>query len=263
MSDISKDSLANLRRVVSALLGPDGCPWDQKQTPRSLCDYVLEEASELVEAVRADDPQGALEEMGDLLFLVCFLGALYEAKGAFTLNDAFDAARAKMIRRHPHVFAGAVVNNQEELLRNWERIKRSEKGGSQGSHGIFDSLPSGLPALLKAYRLNAKAARHHFTWESDQAQCDALKVEWDELQHAVAAKDANATEAEFGDYLFSLVEYGRRLGVKANAALEGANAKFLSRFRKMEELAQSRGLDTALFNLADWDTLWDEVKAGE
>jgi len=260
MSDASGDSLAKLRQVVAALLGPNGCPWDQKQTPQSLCDYIIEEASELVEAVRADDPQGAREEMGDLLFLVCFLGALYEAKGAFTLDDAFDDAAAKMIRRHPHVFAGAVVKNQEELLRNWERIKRSEKGGSQG---VFDSLPSGLPALLKAYRLNAKAARHRFTWENNQAQRDALTTEWRELQLAVAAKDLDATEAEFGDYLFSLVEYGRRLGVKANAALEGANAKFLSRFRKMEELAQSRGLDTALFDLADWDTLWDEVKAGE
>ena len=262
MSDSSGDSLTKLRQVVAALLGPDGCPWDQKQTPQSLCDYIIEEASELVEAVRAEDIQGAMEELGDVLFLVCFMGALYEAKGAFTLSDAFDAAAAKMIRRHPHVFAGTVVNNQEELLRNWERIKRAEKGGS-GSQGIFDSLPRGLPSLLKAYRLNAKAARHRFTWESDEAQREALAREWEELRQAQAAGDPDAVKSEFGDYLFSLVEYGRRLGVKANEALEGANAKFLARFRKMEELAASRGLDVSGFALADWDKLWDEVKAAE
>jgi len=259
MSDQSGDSLAKLRQVVAALLGQNGCPWDQKQTPQSLCDYVIEEACELVEAIRAGDTKGAMEELGDLSFLVVFLGTLYEGRGDFTLADALDAATAKMIRRHPHVFAGVVVKNQDEMLRNWERIKREEKDGAQG---IFDSLPKGLPALLKAYRLNAKAARHRFTWENDQAQRGALAREWDELQEAVVAKDPDATASEFGDYLFSLVEYGRRLGVKANEALEGANAKFLSRFRKMEVLAQSRGLNTADFNLADWDTLWNEVKAG-
>ena len=260
MSDQTGDSLSRLRQVVAALLGPNGCPWDQKQTPRSLCDYVVEEACELAEAIRAGDAKGAMEEMGDLSFLVVFLGALYEARGDFTLEDAFDAATAKMIRRHPHVFAGQTVADKDELLRNWERIKRAEKESAQS---IFDSLPRGLPSLLKAYRLNSKAARHRFTWESDQAQQGALAKEWDELQEAVAARDQDATTSEFGDYLFGLVEYGRRLGVKANEALEAANAKFLSRFQKMESLAQSRGQNTADFNLADWDKLWNEVKAGE
>jgi ATP diphosphatase len=260
MSDTTGESLAKLRRVVATLLGPGGCPWDQKQTPESLCDYVIEEAFELVEAVRANDAKGAMEETGDVLFLLCFVGALYERKEAFTLGQAIDSATAKMIRRHPHVFEGATVENQEELLKNWERIKRSEKNDVEG---IFDSLPKGLPSLLKAYRLNAKAARHHFTWVDDQAQRAQLAREWAELQEAVASGNQGRVESEFGDYLFSLVEYGRRLGVKSNAALEGANAKFLARFVGMEELARRRGLDTAVFSLTDWDRLWDEVKAGE
>ena len=260
MSDTTSQSLAKLRQVVATLLGPGGCPWDQKQTPESLCDYVIEEAFELVEAIRAGDVQGAMEEMGDVLFLLCFTGALYEGKNAFSLSQAIDSATAKMIRRHPHVFEGATVENQEELLQNWERIKRSEK---EDAEGIFDSLPRGLPPLLKAYRLNAKSARHHFTWEDDQAQRAGLAREWAELQEAVASGIQERVESEFGDYLFSLVEYGRRLGVKSNAALEKANSKFLARFTGMEALARSRGLDTASFSLADWDRLWDEVKAGE
>ncbi|MFZ5425506.1 MAG: nucleoside triphosphate pyrophosphohydrolase [Thermodesulfobacteriota bacterium] len=260
MSDQASLSLAKLRQVVATLIGPGGCPWDRKQTPETLCDYVIEESFELVEAIRSGDPGNAREELGDVLFLLCFVAALYEAGGAFTLADSIDAIAAKMIRRHPHVFEGLAVENQEELLRNWERIKRQEKDNKEG---IFDSLPKGLPPLLKAYRLNAKAARHHFTWENDKDQAEQMAGEWAELQEAVASGDQARVEAEYGDYLFSVVEYGRRLGVKANAALEGANAKFLSRFRKMEELARSRGLDTSAFGLKDWDELWDEVKRGE
>ncbi|WP_243439287.1 nucleoside triphosphate pyrophosphohydrolase [Fundidesulfovibrio soli] len=254
------DSLAKLRQVVSTLLGPEGCPWDRKQTPETLCDYVIEEAHELVEAIRAGDEHGTMEELGDVLFLLCFLGALYENKGSFTLADSIDAIAAKMIRRHPHVFEGLNVENQEELLRNWERIKRQEKDNKEG---VFASLPKGLPPLLKAYRLNAKAARHHFTWEDDAAQAAQMGREWQELQEALAAGDQARVEAEYGDYLFCVVEYGRRLGVKANSALEGANARFLARFEAMEALAAERGLNTADFQLSDWDALWDEVKKRE
>ncbi len=260
MSDSSGKAMAELRQVIAALLAPEGCPWDRKQTPETLCDYVLEEAHELVAAIRSGDVAEAREELGDVLFLLFFIGELYERNGSFTLAESAEAIAAKMIRRHPHVFEGHVVANQEELLRNWERIKRQEKNNAQG---IFESLPPGLPALLKAYRLNAKAARHHFTWEDDQAQTSQLDQEWQELQEARASGDQARVEAEFGDYLFSLVEYGRRLGVKANAALDGANSKFLGRFQKMEALAAARGLDTSGFSLKDWDSLWDEVKAGE
>ena len=256
--DTATSALAKLRQVVSALLGPGGCPWDQKQTPGTLCDYIIEEAHELVEAVRAGDSPGALEELGDVLFLLVFVGQLYENRGEFTLAASIEAAAAKMIRRHPHVFEGVHVADQETLLQNWERIKRAEKAGAAG---IFDSLPKGLPALLKAYRLNAKAARHHFTWENDASQRAQMQAEWQELQQALAHGDPARIEAEFGDYLFSVVEYGRRIGVKANAALDRANTTFLARFQAMEALAAQRGLDTSAFALQDWNALWDEAKA--
>jgi len=250
--------LAELSQVIETLLGPAGCPWDRQQTPESLCDYVIEEAFELTEAIRGQDPDQAREELGDVMFLLLFIARLYQARQSFTLPQALEEASAKMIRRHPHVFAGSRVENQEQLLRNWEQIKRREKSGEQG---IFDSLPKALPPLLKAYRLNAKAARHRFTWETDQDQKEQLDLEWRELKEAMATGDQAKIEEEYGDYLFTLVEFGRRLGLKANAALEGANRKFLERFQAMESLARERGLDVTDFHLKDWDALWNEVKA--
>jgi len=259
MSDAAK-ALEKLVAVVNRLIAPDGCPWDREQTPETLCDYVIEESHELVSAIRANDSEEARGELGDVAFMLVFIAKLYEKRGDFDLGDALESAAAKMIRRHPHVFDGLAVSGQDELLKNWERIKRGEK---KDPGGVFDSLPPSLPPLLKAYRINAKASRHNFTWDSDQDQADSLAREWDELRQAAESGDKDRIEEEFGDYLFSLAEYGRRLGVKCNAALEKANLKFLRRFSAVEGLAKQRGLDTAKFALADWDALWDEVKAGE
>jgi ATP diphosphatase len=249
--------LKELLDVIDSLLGPGGCPWDQAQTPETLCDYIIEESFELVDCIRAGDTPGALEEIGDVLFLLLFASRLYEKKGAFTLADVFEAEAAKMIRRHPHVFADLTLKNREELLRNWERIKRAEK--KEGA-GLYDSLPKGLPPLLKAYRIHSKAARVGFTWESDEDMKHALEKERMEFEMAVAAGDDARMAEEFGDYLFSLAEYGRRLGLKANSCLDDANKKFLGRFRAMEALAKERGLDIATLTLAEWNGLWDEVK---
>lgn len=256
-------SLARIQEVIDSLLGPGGCPWDQKQTPKSLCDYIIEEAFELVSAIRAGDDAETAEELGDVLFLLLFEATLFARAGKFDLSDVVATNAAKMIRRHPHVFGDTVVADQEELLRNWERIKRGEKAkkddGSQA--GAFASLPEGLPPLLKAYRLHAKAARLGFTWETDADARAQFDSEWREWEEACAGGDQDKMEEEFGDALFTLVELGRRRGVKANAALDAANLKFLSRYERMEELAKARGLDLLEMPLADKNRLWDEVKA--
>ncbi|SMF20252.1 nucleoside triphosphate pyrophosphohydrolase [Desulfovibrio gilichinskyi] len=250
-------SLDKLRGVISALLGPEGCPWDKEQTPLSLCDYVVEEAFEMVEAIRADDSKEAMEELGDVMFLLLFIADLYEKKGSFTLEDALDSSSAKMIRRHPHVFAEAKIENQAELLRNWEKIKRSEK---DASNKIFDSLPKGLPPLLKSYRINSKAARAGFTFESD-AQCtQQLESEWKEWTEALNSGDMSKSEEEFGDYMFALVELGRRKGIKANSALDRANIKFLERFSKMEDLARNQNKDVSEMELSELNELWNQIK---
>lgn len=254
-------SLAKIQEVIDALLGPGGCPWDQKQTPKSLCDYIIEEAFELVSAIRADDQAEACEELGDVLFLLLFQVTLASRAGHFDLADVVAANAAKMIRRHPHVFGDTVVANQEELLRNWERIKRGEKSGNGKQGRAFASLPEGLPPLLKAYRIHAKAARLGFTWASDEDARSQFDSEWREYEDACKTGSPEQVEEEFGDALFTLVELGRRRGVKANAALDAANLKFLARYERMEELAASRGLDLLEMGLDDKNRLWDEAKA--
>lgn len=261
------DAYKRVLDVIDSLLGPGGCPWDQKQTVESLCDYILEESYELVEAIRSGDAKEAAEELGDVNFLLLFIATLYERKGDFTLADAMEGNAAKMIRRHPHVFAETKFDNQEELLANWERIKREEKKDAATPKGVMDSVPSSLPPMLRAYRLHSKAARIGFTWEND-ADLDAqIASEQRELQEALDAWDGNtedgpdpALEHEFGDYLFSLIEWGRRRGLKANAALHKANHRFLARFQAMEEMARERGLDLPSMSLADQDKLWQEAK---
>jgi nucleoside triphosphate diphosphatase len=252
-------ALARLQGVLNALLAPEGCPWDKTQTPQTLCDYIIEESFELVDCIRSEDTPGMAEELGDVMFLLLFVATLSEKRGDFTLAEALETASAKMVRRHPHVFADLKIENREELLRNWERIKRAEKTEDKG---LFGSLPKGLPPLLKAYRIHSKAARSGFTWADDAAMHEALLAERAEFEAAVASGNEQAMAEEFGDYLFSLAEYGRRLGLKANACLDTANNKFLIRYKRMEALAKNRGLDLSALDMDAKNALWEEVKAG-
>ncbi len=262
-----QESLAALSEVLETLIGPDGCPWDREQSPESLADYLIEESHELVSAIRANDPKDACSELGDLAFLLLFVARLYARRGYFSLADALNDSRAKMIRRHPHVFAGAHFANMAEQLAAWEAIKRTESkqeaDKAKASAGLFSSLPTSLPALIKAYRIHSKAARVGFTWpdeDGDEEVEQQVEAEWLEWLDASANSDPDAMKHEFGDLLFSLVELGRRKGIKASEALELANLRFLSRFRKMEELAEARGDDFASLSLDQKDELWTQAK---
>lgn len=264
MSSDSGASLGRLQDVINRLIAPDGCSWDREQTPLSLCDYVIEEAHELVEAIRHGDTADVCEELGDVLFLLVFLGALYSARGAFTLEDAIKLNAAKMIRRHPHVFANTVFENRDEQLAAWERIKWSEKKDGQGGEaGIFSSLPKTLPSLIKAYRIHSKAARAGFTWDSDQDVEQQVEAEWLELLEALSFGDKEAQEHELGDIIFTLVELGRRKGIKASAAVDFSTQRFLNRFRAMESEAAARGQEFTNINMDEKNALWDRAKAEE
>jgi ATP diphosphatase len=252
-------SLNPLEYVLDELLGPNGCPWDKKQTPQSLCDYLVEECFELTEAIRTGKPDDVAEEMGDVFFLLYFVLRLYRDQG-LSEKEVLDQAAAKMIRRHPHVFSDCSINSIKELWDNWEQIKRQEKQESHKPTGPFDSLPASLPPLLRAYRINSKAARSEFTWESDSAQESSLHKEWDEWLKAMADKDQESMEEEFGDYLFSLVEYGRRRGIKANTALARANTKFLARYATMQEMASDQNLNLHELDMEAKNRLWEKAK---
>lgn len=257
---MEKNNFERILDVIDTLTGPNGCPWDKEQTPQTMCDYLIEECFELVEAIRQDDRAEIAEELGDVLFLLLFIGRCHDREIPDFLQTALAGNVAKMIRRHPHVY-GEKAADVAEVVRNWERIKKAEKAEKDKNPGVFASLPASLPPLLRAYRINSKAARAGFTWSSDADQEAKLVEEWSELQTALAGDDAAAREEEFGDYLFSLVEYGRRRGIKANSALAVANAKFLQRFETMENLARERGLELDKLSLVEMDKLWDEIKA--
>jgi len=253
-------ALDSLFDVIDRLIGPDGCSWDREQTPESLADYCIEESCELVAAIRSGKPREVLEELGDLLFLLLFLSRLYANREGFTLKDALEASAEKMIRRHPHVFGALRFDDKEEQLRAWERIKRDEKADEEDPGGVFTGLPAGLPSLIKAYRIHSKAARAGFTWPEDEEVERQVEAEWLEFLDA-GRQGRDAQSRELGDLLFTIVELGRRKGIKANEALDHALLRFLARFEAMEKLARERGLDFVSLSLDDKDDLWNEVKA--
>lgn len=256
-------AIQDLQDVVDRLTAPDGCPWDQKQTPESMADYFIEESHELVTAIRSGKERDICEELGDVAFLLVFVARLYEKAGKFSLADALNSSREKMIRRHPHVFGDTVFENQTEQLKAWEAIKKSEHKEDGGDKGVFASLPTSLPPLVKAYRIHSKAARAGFTWEDDTDVEQQVEAEWLELLDASASGDKDAQKHELGDMLLSLVELGRRKEIKASEALDLACQRFLRRFAAMEKLASDAGQDLVALSLDDKDELWNKVKAGE
>lgn len=261
---MEKTALEELQAVIDRLTAPDGCPWDKEQTPESLAEYVIEESHELVSAIRSGKVADICEELGDVAFLLLFVARLYAKRGQFNLDDALNNNRAKMIRRHPHVFGDTVFDSLDEQLKAWEKIKRAEHADEDGKpKGMFDSLPETLPPLLKAYRINSKASRVGFTWQEDEEVEQQVEAEWLEWLDASAAGDQEAQKHELGDLLFSIAELGRRKGIKASEALDFANRRFLSRFARMEALAREQERDFAALSLDEKDELWNTAKAEE
>ncbi len=256
-------SLQALRDVIARLTGPGGCQWDMAQTPRTLADYMIEECHELVAAIRFGDTESVRDEMGDVVFLLLFICACYEREGKFSLADALDSSREKMIRRHPHVFGNAHFENIDSHLQAWEAIKKKEHEGKGPAEGLFAILPQSLPPLIKAYRIHSKAARAGFSWPEDEEVEQQVESEWLEWLDASANGDDAARMHEMGDMLFSLVELGRRKGIKASEALDLATDRFLRRYAGMEKLAKSQGHDLSELSLDEKDELWNQVKAAE
>lgn len=255
------DDLVDVIRLLTAEEG--GCPWDKQQTPDSLTEYVIEEAHELVSAIRAKQDDEVCEELGDVLFLLLFITHLYEKKGAFNFCDVVKKNAAKMIHRHPHVFSGETFASLDEQLKAWETLKKEEHEQEGKPQGVFDSLPRNLDPLARAYRIHSKAARAGFTWEGLEDVEQQVETEWLEYVDARDRKDEDAVRHEIGDLVFSIVELGRRHNLKANAELDFANERFLSRFRFMEARARETGRDLSSMTLEEMDAFWNEAKEAE
>lgn len=231
------------------------CPWDRKQTIESLRILTIEETYELADAILKSDIQGVKEEIGDLMLHMVFYAKIASEKGAFDIADALNAVCDKLIHRHPHIYGDVKVSGEEEVKRNWEQLKLKE---GKGKKSILGGVPNGLPAITKAYRMQEKTAQVGFEWDSTDQVWDKVVEEMEELQHEVTTEgNKDRMEAEFGDVLFSLVNYARFLGIDPEAALERTNVKFKTRFEYIENNAPR---PISEMTLEEMDELWEEAK---
>ena len=257
----SQKAFQRLYGVVARLRAPGGCPWDREQTPRSLRGDLIEETYECVEAIDQGDSGHIMEELGDVFLLAVMLSYMHEEKGLFTLTDVLEGISEKLIRRHPHVFAGLKVRDSSEVLDNWARIKVEEEG-RKPKDSILDGVSRGLPPLDRAWKLQKKAAQAGFDWPDTAGVIAKIREELSEVEEVLGAESAGEgeLEAELGDLLFSAVNLCRYLQVEPSAALQRASIKFTERFKHVEKRMKEEGQEMSQRNLALMDEYWNQAK---
>jgi len=254
-------AMEELARVMHALHGAGGCPWDREQTHHSLRPYLIEETYEVLAAIENNDAVELAEELGDLLLQVVFHAQIAREAGEFELFDSIIGITEKLKRRHPHVFGQVQAITSLQVEENWRRIKQVERAGQ--NKGWLDSVPLSLPSLLLAYKLQARAKQVGFDWPTIEGAWQKVDEEVRELQRAIEVGAPDSITEEYGDVLFSLVNVGRFLKVEPETALRAAALKFKKRFAWLEQLAAARGLVMGECTLQELDRLWDEAKAKE
>ena len=235
------------------------CPWDRKQTNQSLRPNTIEECFELCDALIADDTQNICKELGDVLLHVAFYAKIASEKEQFDMKDVCDRLCEKLIYRHPHVFGDAVAETAGEVCKNWEQLKMKEKDGNKS---LLSGVPNSMPSLIKAYRMQEKAANVGFDWDNKEEVWAKVHEEIDEVQAEMQSGDKVKMEKEFGDLLFSLVNVARHYGINPDNALEMTNAKFRHRFGYVEERTIAQGRSLKDMSLEEMDALWNEAKRG-
>jgi MazG family protein len=255
------DELEALRAVVRCLRAPGGCPWDREQTHETLIPHLLEEAYEVADAIRSGDPALMCEELGDLLLQPLLHAEIAAESGAFDMAKVARGLREKLVRRHPHVFGDAAADTPDAVLRQWDEIKRGEKGLRQ--EGSLHGVGAGLPALMRAQKLQKKAAARGFDWPEAAPVVEKIREELAEVTQAMETGGADELEEEIGDLLFSVVNLARKIGIQAEAALAAASEKFTRRFHAMEEILATRGVPAGGADLETMDEAWDEAKRAE
>lgn len=262
-------TLQDLLSIMSRLRDRNnGCPWDIEQDFKSIAPYTIEEAYEVDEAIRANDMASLKDELGDLLFQVVFHSQMAKEAGEFTFDDVVQSVSEKMVRRHPHVFGDASIEDADAQTSAWESQKakeRAEKAAAEGRvPSVLDGLTVGLPALLRALKLQNRAARVGFDWPSTAEVLDKMQEEAAELLEAHQNGEPHERLAEeFGDLLFVMANLARHMKIEPEEALRGANAKFVRRFQRIEALLAAQGREPAQSNLEEMDALWDQAKAEE
>ncbi|MBR6407914.1 MAG: nucleoside triphosphate pyrophosphohydrolase [Clostridia bacterium] len=249
----------DLLEIMTALRSPGGCPWDAEQDHKSIRKDFIEETYEAIEAIDNDDPVLLQEELGDVLLQVVFHSEIEREKGVFDFSDVADGICKKLIERHPHVFGDVRVNGSDEVLVNWDRIKQRTKGQKKQSDSML-SVPKQFPALMRAQKIQHKAAKVGFDWDDVSGALERLESEISELKQAIKNGGAQEQSDELGDVLFSAVNVARFIGAESEKALSDSTDKFLNRFIIVERLAREAGRDMTDMTLAELDELWDRAK---
>jgi XTP/dITP diphosphohydrolase len=253
----AQESFSRLLTIMDELRSK--CPWDKKQTNLSLKSNTIEEVYELAQAIEDNDNQEIKKELGDLLLHVVFYSKIGSEQGEFDIKSVIDSLCEKLIRRHPHIYGEVKVENAEDVKKTWEQIKMTE-----GRSSVFSGVPRALDSLIKAYRLQEKAAGVGFDWENPQQVWDKVKEELQELEHEVETQDSQEKiEEEFGDVLFALINYARFLKIKPEHALERTNRKFIKRFQYIEKVAKEQNKKLQEMTLEEMDKIWNNAKAME
>lgn len=247
------ESFLKLLNIMNDLR--EKCPWDKKQTIQSLRSMTIEELYELADAITTEDWNGIREELGDLLLHIVFYAKIGTEQQQFTIDDVLNGINQKLISRHPHIYGDVKVNNEEDVKRNWEKLKLKE-----GKTSVLSGVPNSLPAVVKATRLQEKSKQVGFEWDHIDQVKAKVEEEWQELEEAIQTGKQDRVEEEYGDLLFSLVNYARFLQVDAEGALEKTNRKFIRRFQQMEKMAVANGKSLHELSLAEMDDLWNQVK---
>ena len=248
-----QDAFARLVKIMDELR--EQCPWDKKQTIHTLRQMTLEETYELTDAITENNWKAIKEELGDLMLHLVFYAKIGNEQNQFTLTEVIEGISNKLVARHPHIYGDVKVENEEDVKRNWEKLKLKE-----GKTSVLEGVPKALPALVKAMRLQEKAKQVGFEWETKEQVWLKVEEEIAEMKEAIAEKDAKKTEEELGDVFFSLVNYARFLQVDSENALEVTNKKFQKRFMLMEKKAMEKGRNLQTMSLEEMDAIWDEVK---
>lgn len=248
-------SFSSLVKVIARLRGPDGCPWDKEQTHTSLRETFLQECYEVIEALDESDSSKLREELGDLLLHIVLQARIAEEASEFQIGDVISDINKKLIHRHPHVFGEQKVKDVEDIIHNWETLKREEKGLDKS---IIAGVPKSMPALSYSQEIQHRVAQVGFDWEHDTGVIDKLAEEVSELIQADTVESKNE---EFGDLLFTLANIARRQGIDLEVALREANRKFFQRFQVMEEICRKRDINFSSLSFAEQNLLWEEAKS--
>lgn len=259
---MQQKSIDRLLGVMARLRAPDGCPWDREQTIDSLRGNLIEETYEVVDAMDSGDRAQLKEELGDLLLQVVFQAQIASEEGAFTFDDVAQGIADKLVRRHPHVFGDVQADTSDQVIRNWEKIKKTEKGGDK-PRSLVDGIPKHLPALSKAHLVQKRVAKVGFEWDEISGVIDKLEEELAEVKEAMAEKDADAIREELGDLLFSTVNLSRYLGYESEEILNENISKFMRRFQSLETRLHAEGREIELCSIEELEAVWTAVKAGE